>query len=221
VLPLENLTGRPEDEFFADGMTDALITELARDPALRVISRQSAMAFKGSRQGLTEVGGALGAEVLVEGSVTRSNGRVRITTQLVRVEEETHVWAGRFDRPLEDVLDVHADVAETVAREVCAALGRARDQSAAVRSSGHRPVDPAAYEAYLKGRYFSAMLPEIPRAIELPDGTRAGRAVRPRLGRHRHVLRQPRAVRLSLARRRLPAAEVGGPQGAGPGRFGR
>jgi len=166
VLPLANLTGRSEDEFFADGMTDALITELARDPALRVISRQSAMAFKGSRQGLAEVGRALGAEVLVEGSVTRSNGRVRITTQLVRVEEETHVWAGRFDRPLENVLDVHAEVAESVAREVCAALGRARDQSAAVRSSGHRPVDPAAYEAYLKGRYFSAMLPEIPRAIE-------------------------------------------------------
>jgi TolB-like protein/DNA-binding winged helix-turn-helix (wHTH) protein len=104
VLPLANLTGDPAQDYFSDGMTDALITNLASWPALRVISRQSVMRYKGSAKPLPEIARELGVEGVVEGSVARSEGRVRITAQLIHAPSDRHLWAHSYERRVEDVL---------------------------------------------------------------------------------------------------------------------
>ena len=148
VLPLLNLTGDPQQDYFADGMTDALITDLAKIRAVKVISRTSVMQFKDVKKPLREIAQALGVEGILEGSVQRSGGRVRITVQLIRVATDTHLWAESYERDSRDVLTLQAEVAQAVAREINVAL--TPEESAHL--SRARPVNPEAYEAYLKGQ---------------------------------------------------------------------
>jgi TolB-like protein/DNA-binding winged helix-turn-helix (wHTH) protein/Flp pilus assembly protein TadD len=150
VLPLENLSGDSGQEYFADGITEALTTELGKVSALRVISRQSVMRYKGSKEPLPEIARELGVEALVEGSVIRSGHRVAVTANLVEASSEKHIWSERFDRNLDDMLSVQSDFAQAIAREVNAKLTPAER----ARFGSRHVVNPDAYEVYLKGRYF-------------------------------------------------------------------
>jgi TolB-like protein/tetratricopeptide (TPR) repeat protein/predicted Ser/Thr protein kinase len=150
VLPLENLSGDPAQEYFADGMTEALTTELAKIGALRVISRTSAMQYKGVRKSLPAIGRELNVEGVVEGSVQRSGGRVKITVQLISAGMDQHLWAGSYDRDLTDILVLQSDVARDIAKEV-------RIQVTApetARLSSSAKVNPEAHDAYLRGRFY-------------------------------------------------------------------
>jgi serine/threonine protein kinase/Tfp pilus assembly protein PilF len=149
VLPLENLSPGQDDDFFADGMTDALITTLAQIRELRVISRTSIMRYKGARQPLPEIAQALNVDAIVEGTVLRSHGRVRIAAQLIHAASDTHLWAKQYESDLRDVLALQGDVARAIADEIQVQLSP-QEQSRLARS---RPVDPAAYEMFLKGRH--------------------------------------------------------------------
>ena len=148
VLPLENLSPG-DDDFFADGMTDALITTLAQIRALRVISRTSVMRFKAARQPLPEIAKALNVDAIVEGTVLRSQGRVRIAAQLIHAASDTHLWGKQYESDLRDVLTLQSDVARAIADEIQVKLSP-QERTRLARS---RPVDPAAYEAFLKGRH--------------------------------------------------------------------
>lgn len=149
VLPLDNLTGDPAQEYFVDGMTEALTTELSRLQALRVIARTSAMRYKVTDKSAAEIAAELGVDVLIEGSVLRSGDEVRITTQLIDGKTEEHLWVDSFDRELTSILELHNEVAQTVAREIQVAVTPEEER----QLSSARKVDPAAYEAYLKGLY--------------------------------------------------------------------
>jgi TolB-like protein len=149
VLPLENLTGRPGDEYFADGMTEMLITELSGIGALRVLSRQSVRAFKGSDRPLRELSDLLGVDAILEGSVLRAGDRIRVVVQLVRVDPEAHVWADAYDRDLGDVLSLYSEIAAAVASEVEAKLSG--DERRSLRQGQGRSVHPAAYDRLLRG----------------------------------------------------------------------
>jgi TolB-like protein/DNA-binding winged helix-turn-helix (wHTH) protein/Flp pilus assembly protein TadD len=149
VLPLANLTGDPAQEYFSDGMTDALITNLASLPALRVISRQSVMRYKGSAKPLPEIARDLGVEGVVQGSVVRSGGRVRVTAQLVHAPTDRHVWAQSYERPLEDVLALQGELARAIAEAVRITVGAKESRRLGVQ----RAVKPDAYDAYLLGRH--------------------------------------------------------------------
>ena len=148
VLPLLNLTGDPQQDYFADGMTDALITDLAKIRAVKVISRTSVMQFKDAKKPLREIAHALGVEGILEGSVQRTRGRVRITAQLIRASTDTHLWAESYERDASDVLTLQAEVAQAVAREINVAL----TPEESVHLSRPLSVNPEAYEAYLKGQ---------------------------------------------------------------------
>ncbi len=150
VLPLENLSGDPSEEFFADGMTDQLITDLAKVDSLRVISRTSVMRYKGTRKGLPEIAHELNVDAIVEGSVTRSGQRVRVTAQLVQAATDQHLWAETYDRDLGDILTLQGDVADAIAGRVRAQL--TPTQQALIRRA--HAVNPDAYDAYLKGRLY-------------------------------------------------------------------
>jgi serine/threonine protein kinase/Tfp pilus assembly protein PilF len=150
VLPLENLSPGPDDDFFADGMTDALITTLAQIRALRVISRTSVMRYKGTRQPLPEIAQALNVDAIVEGTVLRSHGRVRIAAQLIHAASDRHLWAKQYESDLRDVLTLQSDVARAIADEIQVQLS----PQERTRLVGSRPVDPVAYETFLKGRHF-------------------------------------------------------------------
>jgi len=115
VLPLQNLSGDPGQEYFADAMTEELITELSRISALDVISRTSVMSYKGSKKSLPEIARELHADAIVEGSVVRSGDRVRVTAQLIRATRDTNVWAQTYDRDLQDVLNLQSKVAQAIA----------------------------------------------------------------------------------------------------------
>ena len=150
VLPLENLSGDPEQEYFVDGMTEALITTLAKIGQLRVVSRTSCMLYRGVRKPLREIARELEVDTIIEGTVLRAGPRVRITAQLIDAQkEETHLWAESYERGLSDILALQADVAQAIAREVEVKL---TPQEKAYLARAH-PVDPEAYEAYLRGRY--------------------------------------------------------------------
>jgi DNA-binding winged helix-turn-helix (wHTH) protein/TolB-like protein/tetratricopeptide (TPR) repeat protein len=149
VLPLANLTGDPAQEYFSDGMTDALITNLASLPALRVISRQSVMRYKGSAKPLSEIARELGVEGVVVGSVVRSGGRVRITAQLVHAPTDRHLWAQSYERRMEDVLALQGEVSRAIAKEVRLTLGTEESR----RFATELTVNPDAYDAYLLGRH--------------------------------------------------------------------
>lgn len=148
VLPLVNLTGDSNQEYFVDGMTDALITRLAQIGALRVISRTSAMHYKGTQKKLPEIAGELSVDAVVEGTVTRSGGRVRITAQLIHAPTDHHLWAGHYERQATDVLLLQAELASAIAQEIQV---RVTPQEQARLASG-RLVNSEAYEAYLRGR---------------------------------------------------------------------
>ena len=150
VLPLENLTGDPGQDYFADGMTEALITDLGKIGQLRIISRTSVMKYKGTKKSLREIAGELQVDALVEGTVARSGDRVRITANLIQASPEKHLWADSFERDLRDVLALQDDVSRAIANGIRVRLTR---QEQARLASG-RPVNPQAYEAYLEGRYF-------------------------------------------------------------------
>jgi TolB-like protein len=152
VLPLENISGDKEQEYFADGMTDALIAELGQIGSLRVISRTSVMRFKGARPqgGLEEIARQLKVDALIEGSVLRSGDRVRVTAQLIGAVPERHLWARSYERDLRDVLTLQSEVARAIANEIKANLTPAVQ----ARLARTHAVNPEAYEAYLRGRYF-------------------------------------------------------------------
>jgi len=145
VLPLQNLSGDPGEEYFADGMTDELITELARIPNLRVVSRTSVMADKGTRRPLPDVARELGVDAIVEGSIVRSGDRIRITAQLIDARTDRHLWAQSFEGPASDVLSLQDSVAQQIATQARLVLAP---------PAPHAPVNPAAHDAYLRGRYF-------------------------------------------------------------------
>jgi TolB-like protein/Flp pilus assembly protein TadD len=150
VLPLENLSRDPEQEYFAEGMTEALITSLAKIGALRVVSRTTVMHYKGVHRPLPRIAQELNVDGIVEGTVLRSGDRVRISTQLVHGCTDTHLWAESYDRDLRDVLALQSEVAQAIAREVRVKL-TPHDQAHFVEP---RRIDPDAYEAHLKGRYY-------------------------------------------------------------------
>jgi TolB-like protein/Tfp pilus assembly protein PilF len=148
VLPLENLTGDVAQEYFVDGMTDALITRLAQVGALRVISRTSVMHYKGTRKKLPEIARELNVDAVVEGSVVRSGSNVRITAQLVYAPSDRHLWAKQYERNLTDILLLQAEVASAIANEVQVRLTPQERR----RLASAQPVNPEAYLAYLRGR---------------------------------------------------------------------
>ncbi len=150
VLPLQNLSRDPEQEYFADGMTESLITDLAQIRSLRVISRTSVMGYRSTKKPLPQIGRELNVDAVLEGSVQRSGGRVRITAQLIEASSDRHLWAKSYERDLRDVLSLESEVAQAVADEIQAALTPAERS----RLSRTRPVDPEVHELDLRGRYF-------------------------------------------------------------------
>ena len=152
VLPLASLSGDPAQDFFADGMTEQLTTDLGKISALRVISRTSAMRFKGTQMPMPEIGRVLGVDAVVEGTVTRSGNHVRVTANLVQILPEKHLWAESFEGELGDVLVLQEEMAESIARAVRVKLTPSEERNANKTAT----VDPQAYEAYLKGKYYSS-----------------------------------------------------------------
>ena len=150
VLPFQNFSKDPEQEYFSDGMTEALISELSKIKALRVISRTSIMRFKKTNKSLPEIAGELGVDAVVEGSVQRVQNDVRITAQLVKAQPEQHLWANDFTRNIQNILTLQSEVAQAIANEIKIAVTPEEKQ----QLTNLRPVDPEAHEAYLKGRYF-------------------------------------------------------------------
>ena len=148
VLPLDNFSGDSSQDYFAEGMTDELITDLAKVGTLRVTSRTSVMRYKGTKKSLPEIARELNVDGIVEGSVTRSGQRVRITAQLLQGPTDKHLWAETYDRDLGDVLKLQGELADTIAQQVRAQL--TPSQHAQIREA--RAVDPAAHDAYLRGR---------------------------------------------------------------------
>jgi TolB-like protein/Tfp pilus assembly protein PilF len=149
VLPLVNLARDREQEYFADGMTEALIADLAKIGALRVISRTSAMRYKATEKSLPEIAAELDVDAVVEGSVLRAGERVRITAQLIHAESDTHLWAESYDRDLTDVLMLQSEVARAIADEIRVTVTPEEER----RLAAARPVNAEAYDACLKGRF--------------------------------------------------------------------
>ncbi|HEY7286776.1 MAG TPA: FlgO family outer membrane protein [Vicinamibacterales bacterium] len=144
VIPLENLSGDPEQEYFADGVTDALITDLAKMGSLRITSRTSVMRYKATKRTIKDIGRELDVDAVVEGTVTRSGNRVRITAQLIQVSTDMHLWAEVYERDVSEVLELQRAVATEIARRINIVV-RPLDRP--------RIVQPEAYGLYLKGRY--------------------------------------------------------------------
>jgi TolB-like protein/Flp pilus assembly protein TadD len=150
VLPLENLSKDPEQDYFADGMTEELITDLSKISALKVISRTSVMQYRGAKKPLPQIAKELNVDAIIEGSVLRAEGRVRITANLVEAATDRQLWAQSYDRDLKDVLALQSEVARAIVEEIQIKLSpQERNRLLTVRA-----VKPDAYEAYLKGRYF-------------------------------------------------------------------
>jgi TolB-like protein/DNA-binding winged helix-turn-helix (wHTH) protein/Tfp pilus assembly protein PilF len=154
VLPFENLSGDPAQEYFSDGLTEEMISRLGQmDPQrLGVIARTSAIQYKGTKKGIDQIGRELGVDYVLEGTVRRAGDRVRVSAQLIQVSDQTHLWARNYERDLRDVWGVQEDVAHAIANEVEIKLTPQQQ----ARLASPAPVNPAAYEAYLKGRYYLA-----------------------------------------------------------------
>jgi TolB-like protein/DNA-binding winged helix-turn-helix (wHTH) protein/Tfp pilus assembly protein PilF len=148
VLPLDNLSGDPSQQYFADGMTDELTTMLAKDSNLRIVSRTSAMQFKAAHQSLPEIARALNVDSILEGSISRSNNQVHMTLQLVRGDTDSHVWAESYDRDTNDVAALPDDAARAIA---------ARLNSSTPPHANVRHINPEAHDAYLRGHYYWAV----------------------------------------------------------------
>jgi TolB-like protein/DNA-binding winged helix-turn-helix (wHTH) protein/Flp pilus assembly protein TadD len=151
VLPFENLSGKGEQDYFTDGMTDELITDLGQIGSIRVISRTSAMQYKAAHKSLPDIAQELKVEMVVEGTVVRSGDRVRITAQLIQARDDRHLWAQSYERDVRDVLAVQGDVARSIASQVQIKLtSRQRQQL-----SDSPALSPEAQDAYLRGHYFA------------------------------------------------------------------
>lgn len=144
VLPLVNLSGDPSQDYFADGMTDEVITMLAKNTPLHVVSRTSAMQYKTSRKPLRDIGRELGVDGILEGSVERSPNRVHMTVQLIHVSSDTHVWAESYDRDFNGAFSLPEELAQTIAKQVKAAVAPPSPQ---------RYINPLAHDEYLRGHY--------------------------------------------------------------------
>jgi adenylate cyclase len=156
VLPLINLSGDPSQEYFADGITEALITELAKIRSLRVVSRTSVMRYRGTKEAVPQIARALRVQAILEGSVMKSGDRLQITAQLIHAAADQHLWAETYEGPISDVLGVQARVARDVADGLRAELS----QDERAQLSGIRTVHPEAFSLYLKGRYCARILTE-------------------------------------------------------------
>ena len=154
VLPLENLSHDPEQEYFADGMTDELIANLAKIAALRVISRTSVMQYKGAKRPLPQIARELNVDAVIEGTVLRSGDRVRITAQLVTARTDAHLWAETYERDLRDVLRLQSDIARAIAKAVQVKLSPEEK----TRLASGPEIDPEAQDTYLRGRYYWSKL---------------------------------------------------------------
>jgi TolB-like protein/DNA-binding winged helix-turn-helix (wHTH) protein/Tfp pilus assembly protein PilF len=150
VLPLENLSGDASQDYFADGMTDELITHLAQISDLRVISRSSVMTYKGLRKPLAEIAHELDVQAIVEGSILRSDKRVRITAQLIRVPADEHIWAHSYEGDISDTLVLQSQVAQAIADQIRVTVNSQRH----VALESAKAVNIEAYDSYLKGRYY-------------------------------------------------------------------
>lgn len=149
VLPLVNLSGDPARDYFADGMTEELITQLGKVTSARVISRQSVMQFKGTKMPLAEIAQKLKVDAIVEGSVLQSGSRIRVTARLVDAAAEKPVWTDEYERDLRDVLSLQGELTSAIAAEIRVKL----TPQAQARLANPRSVNPEAYEAYLRGRF--------------------------------------------------------------------
>jgi TolB-like protein/Tfp pilus assembly protein PilF len=156
VLPLANLSGDPAQDYFADGITEALIANLAKIGGLRVVSRTSAMRYKGTTEPTAEIARALRVDALVEGSVTRIGDRVRVTAKLIHGESDRHLWAEAYDGQLVHVLDLQSRIARALATAVQVTLNEDEE----LRLTTPQEVDPDAYLHYLKGRYLMRNMTE-------------------------------------------------------------
>ena len=159
VLPLDNLSGDPAQDYFADGMTDELITMLAKNSGLRLISRTSVMQYKKAQRPIRDIARELGVDGILEGSVERSGNRIHLNAQLIYAPEDLHLWAESYDRDLSNVTSLQSELAKNIAQQV------------GVLSSSpprpERPINAEAYEAYLKGRYFQNIRgPSLHKAVE-------------------------------------------------------
>ncbi len=165
VLPLENLSGDPAQEYFADGMTDALIGDLAKIGALRVISRTSTMHYKGTKKSLPQIASELKVDAVVEGTVQRSGNHVRIRAQLIHAATDAHLWAETYERDLRDVLELQGEVTRAIAHEIQTRITPAEQ----ARLARHAAANPKAFDDYLQGRYLYGNKPtkeNLEKAIE-------------------------------------------------------
>jgi TolB-like protein len=149
VLPMDNFSADGSDEYFSDGMTEQLISSLAQVHALKVISRTSVMPYKKTTKQLRDIGRELGVDAIIEGSVRRVGGRVRVTAQLIHAASDTHLWAQDFDHDFADVLKLQSEIADAIVREIKVQVTPEESR----RLTAAPPVNPAAYDAYILGRY--------------------------------------------------------------------
>jgi TolB-like protein/tetratricopeptide (TPR) repeat protein len=149
VLPLDNLMNDPEQDYFVDGMHEALITELSKIRALRVISRTTAVQYRNTELSAPEIALELGVDAIVEGSVLRVENTVRVTAQLIEARSDRHLWADHFDRPLSDILALHSELARAIVGEISVAVTPEEE----LRFADAGPVNPDVYELYLRGRH--------------------------------------------------------------------
>jgi TolB-like protein/Flp pilus assembly protein TadD len=150
VLPFANLSGDPQQEYFADGMTEEMITRISKLGNLRVTSRTSIMGYKQTKKKVPDIARELGVDTILEGSVEREGQRIKVTAQLIDAQSDRHIWADSYERDLKDVLPLQSEVAEAVAREVGVKL---TPSGQAGLEAATRPVIPAAYDAYIRGRH--------------------------------------------------------------------
>ena len=164
VLPLANYSGDVDQEYFSDGMTDALIAGLAQIKAIKVISRTSVMQYKETKKPLPQIARELGVEGIVEGSVMRSGNRVRITAQLISARQDRHLWANNYEREMTDVLALQSEVVRAIATEIRAQVTPQENE----RLRATRTVDPEAYQNYLMGRFYwnKVTAPAMEKSIE-------------------------------------------------------
>jgi TolB-like protein/Tfp pilus assembly protein PilF len=149
VLPLDNHSGDPAQDYFSDGMTEELISAISKISTLRVISRTSVMRYKGTRKSLPAIAKELRVDAVVEGSVARSDQKIRITAQLIHAPEDRHLWSGRYERELRDILQLQAEIAEDIATQIHRLVDPQQRPPAPARK-----IHPQAYEACLKGIFF-------------------------------------------------------------------
>ena len=165
VLPLENLSGDPGQDYFVDGVTDSLILDLARIRSLRVISRTSVMRYRESHQSLPEIARELGVDALIEGTVNREGSRVRVTVQLIDARSDDHLWAESYDREFSSALALTREISRSVADEIRLVLSPERERTLAAT----RPIDPQALDLYLVGLQHldRITVPDTWRAVQL------------------------------------------------------